>query len=85
MRNSPKRRPSSWKVRSVSPAVPSSTLLSPPRGVFSALLSAPRLPVPAFSQVLSGLWDVNEGDTVVNPRQFYNIFKEAVPYFSGYR
>uniref|UniRef100_A0A3B4WC34 ubiquitinyl hydrolase 1 n=1 Tax=Seriola lalandi dorsalis TaxID=1841481 RepID=A0A3B4WC34_SERLL len=38
----------------------------------------------AFSQVLSGLWDVNEGDTVVNPRQFYNIFKEAVPYFSGY-
>ncbi|KAF0036224.1 hypothetical protein F2P81_011536 [Scophthalmus maximus] len=38
----------------------------------------------AFSQVLSGLWDVNDGDTVVNPRQFYNIFKEVVPYFSGY-
>ncbi|TDH10510.1 hypothetical protein EPR50_G00075830 [Perca flavescens] len=38
----------------------------------------------ADNEVLSGLWDVNEGDTVVNPRQFYNIFKEAVPYFSGY-
>ncbi|KAM7411810.1 hypothetical protein PAMA_021675 [Pampus argenteus] len=38
----------------------------------------------AFSQVLSGIWDVNEGDTVVNPRQFYNIFRDAVPYFSGY-
>lgn len=43
------------------------------------------LPSPAFSQVLSGLWDANEGDTVINPRQFYNIFKDAVPYFSGYR
>lgn len=41
--------------------------------------------LPAFSQVLSGLWDVSEGETVVNPRQFFNIFKEAVPYFSGYR
>ncbi|XP_068452821.1 ubiquitin carboxyl-terminal hydrolase 21 [Clinocottus analis] len=38
----------------------------------------------AFSQVLSGLWDVNDGDSVVNPRQFYSIFKEAVPHFSGY-
>uniref|UniRef100_A0A3Q1JGR0 ubiquitinyl hydrolase 1 n=1 Tax=Anabas testudineus TaxID=64144 RepID=A0A3Q1JGR0_ANATE len=38
----------------------------------------------AFAQVLSGLWDVNEGDTVVNARQFYNIFKEVVPYFTGY-
>ncbi|KAF3696943.1 Ubiquitin carboxyl-terminal hydrolase 21 [Channa argus] len=38
----------------------------------------------AFSQVLAGLWDVNEVDTVVNPRQFYNIFKQAVPCFSGY-
>ncbi|MEQ2250950.1 hypothetical protein ILYODFUR_006133 [Ilyodon furcidens] len=37
-----------------------------------------------FSQVLSGLWDVREEDNVVNPRQFYSIFKEAVPYFSGY-
>uniref|UniRef100_A0A3Q2PZA6 ubiquitinyl hydrolase 1 n=1 Tax=Fundulus heteroclitus TaxID=8078 RepID=A0A3Q2PZA6_FUNHE len=37
-----------------------------------------------FSQVLSGLWDVREGDAVVNPRQFYSVFKEAVPYFSGY-
>lgn len=48
-------------------------------------LKASLLPVPAFTQVLSGLWDVNEGDTVVNPRQFYSTFKEAVPYFSGYR
>ncbi|XP_056157698.1 ubiquitin carboxyl-terminal hydrolase 21 [Lampris incognitus] len=38
----------------------------------------------AFSQVLAGLWDVNGGDGVVNPRQFYSIFKEAVPHFSGY-
>ncbi|PWA28682.1 hypothetical protein CCH79_00014814 [Gambusia affinis] len=38
----------------------------------------------SFSQVLSGLWDVREGDTVVNPRQFYSVFKAAVPYFSGY-
>ncbi|KAE8293525.1 Rho-related GTP-binding protein RhoA-C [Larimichthys crocea] len=38
----------------------------------------------AFTQVLSGLWDENEGGRVVNPRQFYNLFKEAVPYFSGY-
>ncbi|XP_054644516.1 ubiquitin carboxyl-terminal hydrolase 21 [Dunckerocampus dactyliophorus] len=38
----------------------------------------------AFSQVLSGLWDAKEEDMVVNPRQFYNIFKDAVPYFSGY-
>uniref|UniRef100_A0A671URI1 ubiquitinyl hydrolase 1 n=1 Tax=Sparus aurata TaxID=8175 RepID=A0A671URI1_SPAAU len=38
----------------------------------------------AFSQVLLGLWNENEGETVVNPRQFYNFFKEAVPYFSGY-
>ncbi|MED6244741.1 hypothetical protein ATANTOWER_022963 [Ataeniobius toweri] len=37
-----------------------------------------------FSQVLSGLWDVREEDNVVNPRQFYSIFKEAVSYFSGY-
>lgn len=41
--------------------------------------------MPAFSQVLSGLWDVNDGDTVVNARQFYNIFKEVVPCFTGYR
>ncbi|XP_005808731.1 ubiquitin carboxyl-terminal hydrolase 21-like [Xiphophorus maculatus] len=38
----------------------------------------------SFSQVLSGLWDVREGDTVVNPRQFYSVFKAAVPYFNGY-
>ncbi|XP_077369677.1 ubiquitin carboxyl-terminal hydrolase 21 [Festucalex cinctus] len=43
----------------------------------------PRL-TEAFSQVLSGLWDTKEDDTVVNPRQFYNIFRDAVPYFSGY-
>ncbi|XP_039656167.1 ubiquitin carboxyl-terminal hydrolase 21 isoform X1 [Perca fluviatilis] len=60
-------------------------LLFPPLAImFSSFLIAPCLLVLAFSQVLSGLWDVNEGDTVVNPRQFYNIFKEAVPYFSGY-
>lgn len=41
--------------------------------------------LPGFSQVLSGLWDVREGDTVVNPRQFYSVFKAAVPYFNGYR
>lgn len=62
----------------LSPAVPFS---------FHVMFSSfhPCLPVPAFSHVLSGLWDANEEDTVVNPRQFYNIFKEAVPYFSGYR
>ncbi|XP_034028420.1 ubiquitin carboxyl-terminal hydrolase 21-like [Thalassophryne amazonica] len=38
----------------------------------------------AFHQVLSGLWDVNGSGTVVNPRQFYSVFKEVVPYFSGY-
>uniref|UniRef100_H2LXH4 Ubiquitin carboxyl-terminal hydrolase n=1 Tax=Oryzias latipes TaxID=8090 RepID=H2LXH4_ORYLA len=38
-----------------------------------------------FSKVLSGLWDVNDGDTVVHPRKFYSIFKDAVPYFSGYQ
>uniref|UniRef100_A0A3Q3JR03 ubiquitinyl hydrolase 1 n=1 Tax=Monopterus albus TaxID=43700 RepID=A0A3Q3JR03_MONAL len=39
----------------------------------------------AFSQVLLDLWDVSERDTAVNPRHFYNIFKEAVPHFSGYQ
>ncbi|XP_061668545.1 ubiquitin carboxyl-terminal hydrolase 21 isoform X1 [Syngnathoides biaculeatus] len=43
----------------------------------------PRL-TEAFSQVLSGLWNTKEEDTIVNPRQFYNIFRDAVPYFSGY-
>ncbi|XP_068609075.1 ubiquitin carboxyl-terminal hydrolase 21 [Brachionichthys hirsutus] len=38
----------------------------------------------AFSQVLSGLWDGNEGDTVTNPRQLYILFKGAVPGFSDY-
>lgn len=49
------------------------------------LLVSVFLAIPAFSKVLSGLWDVNEGDKVVNPRQFYNVFTEAVPYFNGYR
>uniref|UniRef100_A0A8C6L5I8 Ubiquitin carboxyl-terminal hydrolase n=1 Tax=Nothobranchius furzeri TaxID=105023 RepID=A0A8C6L5I8_NOTFU len=38
----------------------------------------------AFSRVLSGLWDRAKGEKVVNPHQFYSIFKETVPYFSGY-
>ncbi|CAL9703107.1 unnamed protein product [Knipowitschia caucasica] len=38
----------------------------------------------AFTKVLSSLWDVNGDDRAVNPKQFYNVFKEAVPYFSGY-
>ncbi|CDQ92888.1 unnamed protein product [Oncorhynchus mykiss] len=40
----------------------------------------------AFSQVLLSLWDVNEENhnTEVNPGKFYSIFKDAVPYFSGY-
>ncbi|XP_031421817.1 ubiquitin carboxyl-terminal hydrolase 21 [Clupea harengus] len=38
----------------------------------------------AFTQVLSGLWDVEGRDAVVNPSRFYSAFKEAVPYFSGY-
>ncbi|KAK6304042.1 hypothetical protein J4Q44_G00264960 [Coregonus suidteri] len=40
----------------------------------------------AFSQVLLGLWDVNKENhnTEVNPGKFYSIFKDAVPYFSGY-
>lgn len=66
----------------LSPAVPSSSYIM---FFFLSLLIAPCPPVPAFCQVLSGLWDVNEGNTVVNPQRFYNIFKEAVPYFSGYR
>ncbi|XP_076133390.1 ubiquitin carboxyl-terminal hydrolase 21 [Alosa pseudoharengus] len=37
-----------------------------------------------FTRVLSGLWDVDGRDTVVNPSRFYSAFKEAVPYFSGY-
>ncbi|XP_075870159.1 ubiquitin carboxyl-terminal hydrolase 21 [Nelusetta ayraudi] len=38
----------------------------------------------AFHQVLSGLWDEHEGDAAMNPQRFYSLFKEAVPYFSGY-
>lgn len=46
---------------------------------------APYVPAPAFSQVLTGLWDENEVESAINPRQLYSVFKEAVPYFSGYR
>lgn len=46
---------------------------------------APSVPAPAFSQVLTGLWDENEMESAINPRQLYSVFKEAVPYFSGYR
>ncbi|XP_053704356.1 ubiquitin carboxyl-terminal hydrolase 21 [Synchiropus splendidus] len=38
----------------------------------------------AFSQVLSGLWRENDCGADVNPRRFYNLFREAVPHFSGY-
>ncbi|XP_030626137.1 ubiquitin carboxyl-terminal hydrolase 21 [Chanos chanos] len=38
----------------------------------------------AFTQVLTELWDADSRDTPVNPGKFYSIFKEAVPYFSGY-
>ncbi|XP_036386600.1 ubiquitin carboxyl-terminal hydrolase 21 [Megalops cyprinoides] len=38
----------------------------------------------AFTQVLADLWDVNRTDAPVNPGKFYNVFKESVPYFSGY-
>lgn len=62
----------------LSPAPPSSSC-------HPSVVIATCYPVPAFSQVLLGLWDENEGDTAINPRQFYNLFKEAVPYFSGYR
>lgn len=82
-RSSPRRTLSSWRVCSslldvLSFPCPSILFLPFSHCTLSVL-------VPAFSQVLSGLWDVNEGDTVVNPRQFYSIFKEAVPHFSGYR
>lgn len=80
-RSSPKRMLSSQKVcvaLSCSSLFPSTSSCSP-------LVIASWLCTPAFSQLLSGLWDKNEGDMAVNPRQFYNLFKEAVPYFSGYR
>ncbi|KAJ8259166.1 hypothetical protein COCON_G00181780 [Conger conger] len=38
----------------------------------------------AFSQVLADLWGANRSDAPVHPGKFYNIFKESVPYFSGY-
>ncbi|XP_016373528.1 ubiquitin carboxyl-terminal hydrolase 21-like isoform X2 [Sinocyclocheilus rhinocerous] len=37
-----------------------------------------------FSKVLAGLWECNGGETAVNPGKFYHVFKESVPYFSGY-
>lgn len=82
-RSSPKRMLSSQKVCSCLLLFPPSSYYSHSQTMLSPFLIAPCLP--AFSQVLSGLWDENEADAVVNPRQFYNLFKEAVPYFSGYR
>lgn len=38
-----------------------------------------------FSKVLAGLWECDGGETTVNPGKFYHVFKESVPYFSGYR
>lgn len=82
-RSSPQRKLNSWKVHFLSFLL-SSLCLLPVR--FSRFLLVSVFPaIPAFSKVLSGLWDVNEGDKVVNPRQFYNVFTEAVPYFNGYR
>lgn len=80
-RSSPKRMLSSQKVC----VALSCFTLFPSTSSCSPLVIASWLCTPAFSQLLSGLWDENEGDTAVNPRQFYNLFKEAVPYFSGYR
>ncbi|KAJ8411994.1 hypothetical protein AAFF_G00142610 [Aldrovandia affinis] len=37
-----------------------------------------------FTQVLAHLWDTNRTDTPMHPGRFYNMFKESVPYFSGY-
>lgn len=53
--------------------------------VISHLTSASWFCAAAFHQVLSGLWDENQGDAAMNPQQFYSLFKEVVPYFSGYR
>lgn len=85
-RSLPKRTPSWRKVTSPSPPMP---LL--PHPLLYLFLSSSPLPrgslcsCAAFSQVLTGLWDESEAESVVNPRQLYNVFKEAVPYFSGYR
>ncbi|XP_018581251.1 ubiquitin carboxyl-terminal hydrolase 21 [Scleropages formosus] len=38
----------------------------------------------AFTQVLSDLWDTKGSETAANPGTFYSVFKESVPYFSGY-
>lgn len=40
---------------------------------------------PEFTKVLEGLWCTDEGKRSVNPDRFYRVFKEALPYFSGYR
>ncbi|XP_062872119.1 ubiquitin carboxyl-terminal hydrolase 21 [Trichomycterus rosablanca] len=37
-----------------------------------------------FTKVLEGLWNTDGGTITVNPDKFYCIFKEAVPFFSGY-
>lgn len=82
-RSSPKRKLNWWKVHFLSFLFCLDCLSCVRVSCF--LLVSVFLAMPAFSKVLSGLWDVNEGDKVVNPRQFYNVFTEAVPYFNGYR
>ncbi|XP_026097467.1 ubiquitin carboxyl-terminal hydrolase 21 isoform X2 [Carassius auratus] len=37
-----------------------------------------------FTKVLAGLWECDGGETTVNPGKFYHVFKDSVPYFSGY-
>ncbi|KAF4078174.1 hypothetical protein AMELA_G00196310 [Ameiurus melas] len=37
-----------------------------------------------FTKVLEGLWCTDEGKRTVSPEWFYHVFKEAMPYFSGY-
>ncbi|XP_034167937.2 ubiquitin carboxyl-terminal hydrolase 21 isoform X2 [Pangasianodon hypophthalmus] len=37
-----------------------------------------------FTKVLEGLWCTDEGKRPVNPERFYCVFKEAMPYFTGY-
>lgn len=84
MKSSPKRKPSSWKVHFLSFLI-ALHRVSPSVLNFHLFSLSLCLPMAAFSKVLSGLWDVNGGGTVVNPRQFYSVFTEVVPYFSGYR
>ncbi|KAI5612320.1 ubiquitin carboxyl-terminal hydrolase 21 isoform X2, partial [Silurus asotus] len=37
-----------------------------------------------FTKVLEKLWCTDEAKRTVNPERFYRVFKEAMPYFSGY-